>query len=54
MPAGNVATIEVALDEVIVRLLLSRVAVGAAKLLPVIVKVLAATLATALSTAGGG
>jgi hypothetical protein len=52
MPGGNVATIEVALDEVIVRLTLLRVTVGAEKLLPVIVNVLVVRLATALSTTG--
>jgi hypothetical protein len=52
MPGGNVATIKVALDEVMVRLMLSRVTVGEAKLLPVIVTVLAVRLATALSTTG--
>ena len=52
MPGGNVATIDVALDEVIARLMLLRVIVGAAKLLPVIVTVLAVRLATALSTTG--
>jgi hypothetical protein len=52
IPPGSVATIDVAVDEVTTRLMLSRVTVGPDKLLPVIVNVWAVKFATALSTAG--
>ena len=50
IPAGSVATIDVALDELTTRLMLSRVTIGPDKLLPVIVNVVRLEFATALST----
>jgi hypothetical protein len=53
MPAGKAATIDVAVQELTVRLTVLRVTVGDAKLVPVIVIVLAARFAAAFSTVGG-